>query len=269
MALPALLLAGGKLGLKLLPAIGAVAGAQPGLRRGNLGEAALGAGFGALTGGMGTGGVIKGATRKAMRMAGSPTAVAGATNTLGQLFPNLVDAPIRQALVQSARIGVPLAGIGATAKLAGMTGGLGAGGIDGSGIAGPAGLIGYGSVGGEGMAAGGVPVPPGMGQFGGISPFGDPLQVINPAGLDAGRRLRTIKDAEALRDASNIVLPTVRKFAEQAKRDEFARGMAAAGIKQNILTNANLTENMQKAALNLGTTAANQAGAALTARYNY
>ena len=46
MALPALLLAGGKLGLKLLPAIGAVAGAQPGLRRGNLGEAALGAGFG-------------------------------------------------------------------------------------------------------------------------------------------------------------------------------------------------------------------------------
>ena len=45
--------------------------------------------------------------------------------------------------------------------------------------------------------------------------------------------------------------------------------MAAAGIKQNILTNANLTEKMQKAALNLGTTAANQAGAALTARYNY
>ena len=63
MALPALLLAGGNLGLKLLPAIGAVAGAQPGLRRGNLGEAALGAGFGALTGGMGTGGLIKGATR--------------------------------------------------------------------------------------------------------------------------------------------------------------------------------------------------------------
>ena len=36
-----LLLAGGKLGLKLLPAIGAVAGAAPGLRRGNIGEALL------------------------------------------------------------------------------------------------------------------------------------------------------------------------------------------------------------------------------------
>ena len=108
-----------------------------------------------------------------------------------------------------------------------------------------------------------------MDQFGGISPFGDPLQVINPAGLDAGRRLRTIKDAEALRDATNLVLPTVRKFAEQAKRDDFTRDMASAGIKQNILTNANLTENMQRQALNLGTTAAQQAGSALTARYTY
>ena len=119
------------------------------------------------------------------------------------------------------------------------------------------------------MTAGGTPLPPGMDQFGGISPFGDTLQVINPAGLDAGRRLRTIKDAEALRDASNIVLPTVRKFAEQAKRDEFARGMAAAGSKQNILTNAALTQEMQKAGLGMGTTAAQQAGSALTQKYTY
>ena len=59
------------------------------------------------------------------------------------------------------------------------------------------------------MTAGGTPVPMGMDQFQYI-PFGDPLQVINPAGLDAGRRLRTIKDAEALRDATNLVLPTVK-----------------------------------------------------------
>ena len=44
---PALLMAG-KLGLKFLPAIGAVAGAAPGLRRGNIGEALLGGGLGAL-----------------------------------------------------------------------------------------------------------------------------------------------------------------------------------------------------------------------------
>ena len=47
------------------------------------------------------------------------------------------------------------------------------------------------------MAAGGVPLPPGMGQYGGTSPIGDPLSVLSPLGLDAGRRLRTVKDAEA------------------------------------------------------------------------
>jgi hypothetical protein len=119
------------------------------------------------------------------------------------------------------------------------------------------------------MAAGGTPLPPGMTQYGGISPLGDPLSVLSPLGLDAGRRLRSIKDAETLRDAQNILLPTVRKFAEQAKRDEFTRDMAGAGIRQNILTNAALTENMQRAALNMGQTAASQAGQALTARYNY
>ena len=41
-------------GMKYLPVIGAVAGGLPGLRRGNLGEAALGAGLGAATGGLGT-----------------------------------------------------------------------------------------------------------------------------------------------------------------------------------------------------------------------
>ena len=130
-------------------------------------------------------------------------------------------------------------------------------------------LGGYGLTGGEGMAAGGTPLPPGMGPYGNVSPLGDPLSVLSPLGLDAGRRLRSVKDAETLRDATNILLPTVRKFSEQAKRDDFARDMASAGIKQNILTNAALTENMQRAGLNMGLTAAQQAGQALTARYNY
>ena len=119
------------------------------------------------------------------------------------------------------------------------------------------------------MAAGGTPLPPGMGQYGGISPIGDPLSVISPLGLDAGRRLRTVKDAEALRDAQNILLPTVRKYAEQAKRDEFARNMAAAGIKTNIALNAQLASAMQQAGLQMGMTAAQQAGDAITRPYQY
>ena len=255
--------------LPLLATGGALVGGIRGFRRsgGNLGSALLGAGTGALTasgaGGLGrfAGGKLLGAV-----LPGGLTGIGGKAllqaaaggNLSAQALlklPAIAGAGAGGASILSGNLGVPQ---GTGGRVAGRPA-----------IAGPAGLIGYNTVTGEPMTAGGTPLPPGMDQFGGISPFGDPLQVINPAGLDAGRRLRTVKDAEALRDATNIVLPTVRKFAEQAKRDEFARGMASAGIKQNILTNAQLTENMQKAALNLGTTAANQAGAALTARYNY
>ena len=266
-----LLLAGGKLGLKLLPAIGAVAGAAPGIRKGNIGEALLGGGMGALTGGLGTGGAIKGLTKGGMRMAGGM----GAQNLLGTVAGQVgglgaqkavMGALTPQVLTKAARIGIPLAGIGATAKLAGGFGGGGSAAAAPT-LGGAAGLLGYNTIGNEGM--GGVPLPPGMGPYGNIGPSGYPLDVLSPLGLDAGRRLRTQKDAEALRDATNIVLPTIRKFSEQAKKDDFARNMASAGIKQNIATNAALTQGMAAATRQLGTTAAQQAGTALTTQYNY
>ena len=233
----------------LLRAAGVTAGALPGLRQGNLGQAIVGGGLGALgTLGLGsaTGMASKAATGAAVKGLGSK-----------------VFTPAGGALTDVARIAPALA-------IGGLAGGSAAGFLGGGARnigKGAASLAGYGTVGGEGM--GGSALPPGMGQFGGVSPTGDPLNVLSPLGLDAGRRLRTIKDAEALRDAQNIVLPTVRKFAEQAKRDEFARSMAGAGIRQNIATQAALTENMQRAGLNLGMTAAQQAGDALTQRYNY
>ena len=265
-----LLLAGGKLGLKLLPAIGATAGALPGIRRGNIGEALLGAGVGALTGGVGTGGAIKGLTKGGMRMAGGM----GAQNLLGTVAGQVgglgaqkavMGALTPQVLTKAARVGIPLAGIGAVAKVAGAGGGGSA--AAGPGLGGAAGLLGYNMIGNEGM--GGVPLPPGMGPYGNIGPSGYPLDVLSPLGLDAGRRLRTQKDAESLRDATNIVLPTIRKFSEQAKKDDFARSMAARGIAQNIATNAALTQGMAAATRQLGTTAAQQAGTALTTQYNY
>ena len=96
-----------------------------------------------------------------------------------------------------------------------------------------------------------------------VSPTGSPIDVLNPLGLEAGRRTRTVKDAEALRDAQNIVLPTVRKFSEQAKKDDFQRSLAAEGIKANLLLNRNLSEGLAQATRQMGTTAAEQAGAAL------
>ena len=45
--------------------------------------------------------------------------------------------------------------------------------------------------------------------------------------------------------------------------------MSAAGIAQNIATNAALTQGMAQATRQLGTTAAQQAGSALTTQYKY
>ena len=252
--------------LKFLPYITGTLGGIQGFRQGGIGGAITGGGMGAL-GGFGLGGPLRGLTAKGIRMAGSPGMVKGAQGLVGRVAPNLAEVPaglIKRNLQKIAAIGIPLAGVAGTAQLAGV--GLGGGGNLGRSALS---LGGYGTVGGEGMGAGGTPLPPGMGPYGNVSPLGDPLSVLSPLGLDAGRRLRSIKDAETLRDAQNILLPTIRKYAEQAKRDEFARDMAGAGIKQNILTNAALTENMQRAGLNMGLTAAQQAGQALTARYNY
>ena len=256
---PALLMAG-KLGLKFLPVLGAVSGAAPGLRKGDIGEAALGAGFGALTGASGAGATGL-ARRKLARFAGGE----GVQRFLGSTGLGMTGLS-PQVLQQAARVGVPLAGIAATTKVAG---GLGGGGAQAASptLGGAAGLLGYNMIGNEGL--GGVPLPPGMGPYGNVGPTGLPLDVLSPLGVEAGQRLRTQKDAESLRDATNIVLPTLRKFSEQAKKDDFARSMAARGIAQNIATNAILTQGMAEATRNLGTRAAEQAGQALTQQYNY
>ena len=259
--------------LKYLPVIGAVGGAMPGLRKGNIGEAALGAGFGALTGGT-SGGLITAGSAGAARLAGQKglqQALKKGAQSIGAkgLAKELTGKAGQATLGKLAGdVVAPLAGAGAVFGLSKAGGDFGVPPTGGA-LRGGAGLIGYGSTRGENMAAGGVPLPPGMGQYGGTSPIGDPLSVLSPLGLDAGRRLRTVKDAEALRDAQNILLPTVRKYSEQAKRDEFARNMAAAGIKTNIALNAQLAGAMQQAGLQMGTTAAEQAGQAITRPYQY
>ena len=274
MVAPALLMAG-KFGLKALPLLGAVSGAAPGLKKGNIGEALLGGAFGYATGATGRG-LTQAARIKGARMAGGmgvQSLLGKAGSKVGGLEGQkaVMSALTPERLQRAARIGIPLAGVGLTAQAAGVGNLVGGGGSMTGGQGGlgggAAGLLGYGSVRGEGM--GGVPLPPGMGPYGNIGPTGLPLDVLSPLGLDAGRRLRTIKDAEVLRDAQNIILPTVRKFSEQAKKDDFARSIATRGIAQNIATNAALTMGMAQAARQMGTTAAQQAGTALTTQYNY
>ena len=231
----------------LLRTAGVVGGGLPQIMQGDLLGGLVGGALGGVTAGQ-LGGLAKGA-----QLAGARGVMKGIGLAGGAPLQ------VQGALTNLARTAVPV-GLGLAAGRVG--GGIG-GGLGRSAV----GLAGYGLTGGEGM--GGAALPPGMGPFGNISPTGNPLDVLSPVGLEAGRRTRTVKDAEALRDAQNIVLPTVRKFSEQAKKDDFERSMAAEGIKQNILMNRNLTEGLAQATRQMGTTAAEQAGSALTTRFNY
>lgn len=176
-------------------------------------------------------------------------------------------------------LGTSLATAGGTGAVLGTAYGLlgapGAGAVGGLGnrLLGGAqnkasGIIGYNSVTGEPIV--GPAVPQGMTPYGGVAPIGgSPYDVLDPGGAAAARRLSSVKNAEALRDAMNVVLPTERKFAEQAKKDDFERSMASAGIKQNIATNAALLQMANEAGLNMGLDASANAARALTQQYQY
>ena len=231
----------------LLRTAGVVGGGLPQIMQGDLLGGLVGGALGGVTAGQ-LGGLAKGA-----QLAGARGVMKGIGLAGGAPLQ------VQGALTNLARTAVPV-GLGLAAGRVG--GGIG-GGLGRSAV----GLAGYGLTGGEGM--GGAALPPGMGPFGNVSPTGNPLDVLSPVGLEAGRRTRTVKDAEALRDAQNIVLPTVRKFSEQAKKDDFERSLAAEGIKANLLLNRNLTEGLAAATRQMGTTAAEQAGSALTTKFNY
>jgi hypothetical protein len=158
-----------------------------------------------------------------------------------------------------AGIGLPIVGQ--------VAGGVAGGAKKGAGTAAEAGLgvIGY-TAKGEAVY-GGQAVPGGMGSYGPTPPTGDPSSVIGPEGM--GRRLEQYKSAETQRDAMRLLLPEVFKASEARSKAEFERNMAAAGIRQNIATRAAMLQAAQQAGLNMGQTAAQQAGGALTSQYQY
>lgn len=268
-ALPAI----GASALKYLPAITAVGGAIPGLRRGNLGEAALGAGTGALTG-WGLRAPIGGLTSGAVRMAGGM----GAQNLLGTAAGQIgglgtqkavMGALTPAALGATAGIGIPLAGALGGVGLAGGFSGIGAQGAN-RALGAGSGIIGYNSITGEPISAIGGAVPPNLGQFGGTNMYGsNPYDIIDPAGPFAANRLMSRKQTETNRDNVNTMAPTLLKWAEETKRRDLERVLAARGITQNIATQAGMLRDQNTAALNQGTEAMRQMGSAVTQQYNY
>ena len=110
-------------------------------------------------------------------------------------------------------------------------------------------------------------VPSNMGLFGGDLYGTNPLDVLGPAGM--ALTAQTIREANASRAAARILLPEVQAASEAAKKKEMERMMAAAGIRQNIETAANMIQRSQQSAQQMGQTAAQGMVNALTAQYQY
>ena len=251
----------------LLPIGGAVLGGIEGYKKsgGDIGAAALGSGLGALGGG--------GLRMAGMGLAGTALANNALYKTLAQKAAKGTLTAAEAGTLQTITKGAGLAGMAGAGAALPLVSGV-AGNVAG-GAKGPAqavaqtgaGVIGYTAQGAPVYGnVGGAAVPP-VGQYGGVAPYGSPLDVLGPAGM--GMRLQTYKDAETMRDAMRLLNPEILAAAEARSKKEFERNMAAAGIRQNIATRAAMIQNAQRAGLNTGMKAAEQAGAALTGQYQY
>ena len=276
MAIVAPLLAGaakygptvGRFAMSKLPWITGGVGALSQRDRG-LGGMIQGGILGGVTG-MGLGGPLKGLTTRAAGKLG------GVTQLGGYMMPASVGA----GLSGLATAGIPLAAAGA---LGVSSGGVSGGAADVAGQAANAVGGGASRVGGAGagwvihntVTGETVPLdsqsalPGGLGQYGHTPAIGNVWDQIDPLGQYSGRRTGKILDAQTTAKEINILAPTIRKWAEQAKKDEMTRQLAAAGVRQNIATNAELNRLSAAAAQQQATTGLAQTGNALTQQYTY
>jgi len=263
--LPALL-TGGRMAMQALPYITAAMGALPGLREGDVGKALMGGGLGYLGGGLGAKGLSS-----LGRSAGKAT-----PNLIGQLAPNAVDSPLMGKMAAAARIGVPLAGAAVAAPLiGGMASGLGGGvskiGSQALGVVPQA-------VGATGAIMAGQNQP--SGQF--VSPGGavpadiaaqargmTPWNIIDPTGQAQAAFLAQRLQQDIGLEGMKKTMPYLFEGSEARSKTEMQRQMAAAQIRRNIDTAAQMMLGGQTAAQNMSANAAAQMGSALTQQYQY
>lgn len=237
----------------LLPLIGAATGGYTAYQKsgGNLGATALGAGLGALAPG-------------AFRMAG--TALAG--TPVGGAGLSALNQALGKIGVEATAKGIGnVAALGGTTLLGGLPGTLAASAapIASRGAGGAANLAVSASQPGQATydAGGAVPQTPYR-----QTPY-DSLAVADPSGQIGAARLNELLAQDVQLAGIRKLMPELFKSAEARSKTEFQRQMAAAGIRQNIATAANMLERSQQAAQQMGQTAAQQMGNALTSQYQY
>ena len=103
----------------------------------------------------------------------------------------------------------------------------------------------------------------------GVNPYGQIGDVINPAGALQSGRLNRLYDYDTTVRGMHKIMPAMRMYSEQAKKDDMSRQLAADQLRSNIVQAAQMGLNAQTAGLNQGTTAMNQIGNALTTQYRY
>lgn len=247
--------------MAVLPILGALAGGIQGYRssQGDVGAALLGAGLGAVTpgalrmagtalGGLGAGALAKTAAGKLMQQQAARTGTS--------LLTQIPAAAGGLAAGAGTLLGVP-ALAGALAGKAAPAAKATAGGA--AGLSVPAMQPG-GQFDTSGAVPSGLPV--------GASPYGT-ADIINPAGaFGAGRTAQLLEGDVQLANMKKI-MPYLFQAAEARSKTEMQRQLTAAGVRQNIVTAANMLERSQQAAQQMGLNAASQAGAALTSQYQY
>jgi hypothetical protein len=264
----------GKLGsAKAMPWVlrgaGAVGGAAPGIMRGDLGQAVVGGGLGAAST-LGLGGLSSRLAPGAAQAAAGALGGAGLRATLAGNVGRLA-VPVVGGLTAGRVLGAGFPG----PQIASAAGGVGkaAMGVGGRGVSGGAGWVMHNTTTGETIPLGAQGVQdalaPGMGQYGPTDAMGTILNQIDPSGPYAGRRLGTKLDTKTNAEALNILMPTILKWSEETKRRDLARDMQAAGIRQNIATNAALNQIAAQASADRGTTASSQLGGAITNKYSF
>lgn len=226
---------------------------------------------GKAVGALGPVGGAQGLVARAASSAGRNIAGIGALGSGGQKLAaelgKVATSSAVPALTAPALGGALAAGYG----LVGMPGlGSAAAGLTGGVTNKVSGLAGYNAVQGLPPGASGPAVPAGLGQFGGTPMYGgSPYDVIDLGGALSANRLAQLKQAQLNAAMLDAISGTQLKWTEETKRRDLQRQLAAAGIRQNIATQAALLANAQQAGLNMGTTAASQVGQAMANAYNY
>jgi len=260
--LPALLTAG-RMAMQALPYITAGMAALPGLREGDIGKALIGGGLGYFGGGLGAKGL---GAAKTAATAGLRSTAAGAGPMAG----------LAGGLKPIAQLGIPLAGAAVAAPLiGGMASGLGGGvskiGSQALGVVPQA-------VGATGAIMAGQNQP--SGQF--VSPGGavpadiaaqahgmTPWNIIDPTGQAQASFLAQRLQQDIGLEGMKKTMPYLFEGSEARSKTEMQRQMAAAQIRRNIDTAAQMMLGGQTAAQNMSANAAAQMGSALTQQYQY